>query len=98
MCHHNSFLLFDVLDNPTQKRWNLVTHISIGISCMIIVIFGICGYVTFTGSVQGMQNAYIFIVFTNIMFKILHACNVLTTVIRLKILFLTIISQIIQTE
>ncbi|KAG8199869.1 hypothetical protein JTE90_015860 [Oedothorax gibbosus] len=53
MCHHNSFLLFDVLDNPTQKRWNLVTHISIGLSCLIIVVFGICGYVTFTGSVQG---------------------------------------------
>ncbi|CAL1291172.1 unnamed protein product [Larinioides sclopetarius] len=53
MCHHNSFLLFDVLDNPTQSRWNLVTHISIGISCLIIVIFGICGYVTFSGSVQG---------------------------------------------
>ncbi|GIX92126.1 putative sodium-coupled neutral amino acid transporter 11 [Caerostris darwini] len=53
MCHHNSFLLFDVLDNPTQSRWNLVTHISIGLSCIIIVVFGICGYVTFTGSVQG---------------------------------------------
>ncbi|GFQ77631.1 putative sodium-coupled neutral amino acid transporter 11 [Trichonephila clavata] len=53
MCHHNSFLLFDVLDNPTQSRWNLVTHISISFSCLIIVVFGICGYVTFTGSVQG---------------------------------------------
>ncbi|XP_013781176.1 putative sodium-coupled neutral amino acid transporter 11 [Limulus polyphemus] len=53
MCHHNSFLLYAALENPSQKRWNQVTHISISAACMMILVFGICGYVTFTGFSQG---------------------------------------------
>ncbi|RWS27531.1 amino acid transporter-like protein, partial [Leptotrombidium deliense] len=53
MCHHNSFLLYESLENPTQTRWNKVTHISLGISCIIVLTFGIAGYVTFTGFSQG---------------------------------------------
>ncbi|RWS12242.1 amino acid transporter-like protein [Dinothrombium tinctorium] len=53
MCHHNSFLLYESLENPTQTRWNRVTHISLAISCMIVLTFGIAGYVTFTGFSQG---------------------------------------------
>ncbi|XP_076327788.1 putative sodium-coupled neutral amino acid transporter 11 isoform X2 [Tachypleus tridentatus] len=53
MCHHNSFLLYSALENPSQKRWNRVTHISISAACMMTLVFGICGYVTFTGFSQG---------------------------------------------
>ncbi|XP_023239840.1 putative sodium-coupled neutral amino acid transporter 11 [Centruroides sculpturatus] len=53
MCHHNSFLLYDALENPTQGRWNRITHISMGLSFILILVFGIGGYVTFTGFSQG---------------------------------------------
>ena len=53
MCHHSSFLLYEALENPTQNRWNKVTHISVGASCVTILMFGIFGYVTFTGYSQG---------------------------------------------
>ncbi|XP_075538257.1 putative sodium-coupled neutral amino acid transporter 11 isoform X1 [Dermacentor variabilis] len=53
MCHHNSFLLFSALKDPTQRRWNKVTHISLSLSCIIIVLFGIGGYVSFNVFSQG---------------------------------------------
>ncbi|XP_037510168.1 putative sodium-coupled neutral amino acid transporter 11 [Rhipicephalus sanguineus] len=53
MCHHNSFLLFAALKDPTQRRWNKVTHISLSLSCVIIVLFGIGGYVSFHVYSQG---------------------------------------------
>ncbi|KAL1420110.1 hypothetical protein MTO96_024569 [Rhipicephalus appendiculatus] len=53
MCHHNSFLLFAALKDPTQRRWNKVTHISLTLSCVIIVLFGIGGYVSFHVYSQG---------------------------------------------
>uniref|UniRef100_A0A1E1X697 Putative sodium-coupled neutral amino acid transporter 11 n=1 Tax=Amblyomma aureolatum TaxID=187763 RepID=A0A1E1X697_9ACAR len=53
MCHHNSFLLFAALKDPTQRRWNKVTHISLALSCAIIVLFGIGGYISFNVYSQG---------------------------------------------
>ncbi|XP_067932811.1 putative sodium-coupled neutral amino acid transporter 11 [Watersipora subatra] len=53
MCHHNSFLLYTSLENPTEQRWNLVTHIGVLTSMFITLLFGILGYITFTGHVQG---------------------------------------------
>ncbi|EEC10355.1 amino acid transporter, putative, partial [Ixodes scapularis] len=53
MCHHNSFLLFAALKDPTQRRWNRVTHVSLALSCFIILLFGIGGYVSFTYYSQG---------------------------------------------
>lgn len=53
MCHHSSFLLYESLENPTQSRWDKVTHVSVGISSVIVVIFGVAGYVTFTNFSQG---------------------------------------------
>ncbi|XP_077515384.1 putative sodium-coupled neutral amino acid transporter 11 isoform X2 [Amblyomma americanum] len=53
MCHHNSFLLFAALKDPTQRRWNKVTHISLALSCVLIVLFGIGGYVSFNIYSQG---------------------------------------------
>ena len=53
MCHHSSFLVYESMENPTQNRWNKITHISVGASCLIILLFGTFGYVTFTGYSQG---------------------------------------------
>jgi sodium-coupled neutral amino acid transporter 11 len=53
MCHHSSFLLYESLENPTQNRWNKITHVSVGTSCLIILLFGISGYATFTVFSQG---------------------------------------------
>jgi len=41
------------MENPTQSRWNKITHISLSVSFIIVVIFGVAGYVTFTGFSQG---------------------------------------------
>lgn len=53
MCHHSSFLLYGSLENPTQLRWDKVTHASVGISCLIVIIFGTAGYATFKSFSQG---------------------------------------------
>lgn len=53
MCHHSSFLLYGSLENPTQLRWDKVTHASVGISCLIVVVFGTAGYATFKSFSQG---------------------------------------------
>ncbi|KAK3108965.1 hypothetical protein FSP39_019864 [Pinctada imbricata] len=53
MCHHNTFLIHGSMENPTPERWNVVTHISIGFSMSMMLILGICGYITFTGYTQG---------------------------------------------
>lgn len=53
MCHHSSFLLYGSLENPTQPRWDKVTHASVSISCLIVIIFGTAGYATFKSFSQG---------------------------------------------
>lgn len=53
MCHHSSFLLYGSLENPTQLRWDKVTHASVGISCLIVIVFGTAGYATFKSFSQG---------------------------------------------
>ncbi|XP_050725182.1 putative sodium-coupled neutral amino acid transporter 11 [Eriocheir sinensis] len=53
MCHHSSFLVYESLADNTQARWNRVTHISIGASAVLSITFGMAGFLTFTGYVQG---------------------------------------------
>lgn len=53
MCHHNVFLLYDSIENANQKRWNKVTHFSVSISVLILILFGIAGFLTFTGYTEG---------------------------------------------
>ena len=53
MCHHNSFLIYDSLIEPTERRWSVVTHISVLFSMVCTLILGVTGYVTFTGHTQG---------------------------------------------
>ena len=53
MCHHDSFLLCESIENKSQERWNKVTHISLASACSLILTFALIGYITFTGSSQG---------------------------------------------
>lgn len=53
MCHHNVFLLYDSIENADKKKWDRVTLFSVTVSSMILCLFGIAGYVTFTGYTQG---------------------------------------------
>ncbi|KAG9509596.1 putative sodium-coupled neutral amino acid transporter 11 [Fragariocoptes setiger] len=46
-CHHSSFLLYGALEEPTQLRWDNVTHLAIGISLLVSFVFGISGYASF---------------------------------------------------
>ncbi|XP_035705613.1 putative sodium-coupled neutral amino acid transporter 11 isoform X2 [Folsomia candida] len=53
MCHHNTFMLYGSLKNSTEAKWGTVTHISVGSSFLVSVVFSMVGYATFTGQVQG---------------------------------------------
>ncbi|TRY79527.1 hypothetical protein TCAL_09431 [Tigriopus californicus] len=53
MCHHNSFLLFNSMANPSISKWNQVTNWSVGISMIVVLLLGFGGYVTFRGGTQG---------------------------------------------
>uniref|UniRef100_A0A3Q2R2L3 Putative sodium-coupled neutral amino acid transporter 11 n=1 Tax=Fundulus heteroclitus TaxID=8078 RepID=A0A3Q2R2L3_FUNHE len=53
ICHHNSFLIYNSLEQPTLSKWSRVTHISVGSSLIISAAFAVAGYTTFTGYTQG---------------------------------------------
>ncbi|XP_054286710.1 putative sodium-coupled neutral amino acid transporter 11 [Macrosteles quadrilineatus] len=53
MCHHNVFLLYASIEEATQEKWDKVTHYSVFASFLVTVVFGLVGYTTFTGYVQG---------------------------------------------
>ncbi|XP_062354455.1 putative sodium-coupled neutral amino acid transporter 11 [Cinclus cinclus] len=53
ICHHNSFLIYGSLEEPTLKNWSQVTHMSVALALVISVVFAACGYMTFTGYTEG---------------------------------------------
>uniref|UniRef100_A0A8C6RT11 Putative sodium-coupled neutral amino acid transporter 11 n=1 Tax=Nannospalax galili TaxID=1026970 RepID=A0A8C6RT11_NANGA len=53
ICHHNCFLVYGSLEEPTVAKWSHIIHISILVSVFISVLFAACGYLTFTGFTQG---------------------------------------------
>ncbi|CAG5865559.1 unnamed protein product [Menidia menidia] len=53
ICHHNSFLIYGSLKQPTLANWSRVTHISVGSALIISTAFAVAGYTTFTGYSQG---------------------------------------------
>ncbi|KAL5262241.1 hypothetical protein ACHWQZ_G007832 [Mnemiopsis leidyi] len=58
VCHHNSFLIMNSLKERTEKNYNMVVWTSISVACVLMSIFGICGYIIFTDNVIGniLQN------------------------------------------
>ncbi|TWW80766.1 putative sodium-coupled neutral amino acid transporter 11, partial [Takifugu flavidus] len=53
ICHHNSFLIYGSLEQPTIASWTRVTHVSVGSALIISAAFAVAGYTTFTGYTQG---------------------------------------------
>uniref|UniRef100_A0A665VEB4 Putative sodium-coupled neutral amino acid transporter 11 n=1 Tax=Echeneis naucrates TaxID=173247 RepID=A0A665VEB4_ECHNA len=53
ICHHNSFLIYGSMEQPTLANWSRVTHVSVGSALVISTTFAVAGYVTFTGYTQG---------------------------------------------
>lgn len=55
ICHHNSFLIYGSLEQPTLANWSRVTHVSVGSALIISAAFAVGGYATFTGYTQGIS-------------------------------------------
>nr|XP_021482690.1 putative sodium-coupled neutral amino acid transporter 11 isoform X3 [Meriones unguiculatus] len=53
ICHHNCFLVYGSLEEPTVATWCRIIHTSILVSVFICVVFATCGYLTFTDFTQG---------------------------------------------
>ncbi|KAL3831322.1 hypothetical protein ACJMK2_023088 [Sinanodonta woodiana] len=53
MCHHSTFLIHSSLENPAKERWNFVTHVSVLFCMVVMLVFGLVGYASFTGYTQG---------------------------------------------
>ncbi|XP_037601663.1 putative sodium-coupled neutral amino acid transporter 11 isoform X3 [Cebus imitator] len=53
ICHHNCFLVYSSLEEPTVAKWSRLIRMSIVISVLICIVFATCGYLTFTGFTQG---------------------------------------------
>ncbi|XP_067266356.1 putative sodium-coupled neutral amino acid transporter 11 [Chanodichthys erythropterus] len=53
ICHHNSFMIYGSLQEPTLSSWSLVTHVSVGSAALFSAVFAAAGYATFTGYSQG---------------------------------------------
>ncbi|XP_071762383.1 putative sodium-coupled neutral amino acid transporter 11 [Centroberyx gerrardi] len=53
ICHHNSFLIYGSLEQPTLTNWSRVTHVSVGSALIVSAAFAVTGYTTFTGYTQG---------------------------------------------
>ena len=59
MCHHNSFLLYDAMENASLNKWKMMTHMAVTTAFLIFVTFGISGYATFASVTQGdLLNNY----------------------------------------
>eukprot|EP00038_Savillea_parva_P003462 m.125993 g.125993 ORF g.125993 m.125993 type:complete len:445 (+) comp11180_c0_seq2:3434-4768(+) len=52
VCHHNIFLVFDSLKDPSESRMNKTTHISIGSACLLMAVVGVAGYIPFGKATQ----------------------------------------------
>jgi len=52
-CHHNSFLLYSSMKEKTEEAWARVTHFSISIVFLSVVVIGLTGYFTFLDATQG---------------------------------------------
>ncbi|KAM9663821.1 putative sodium-coupled neutral amino acid transporter 11 [Trichechus inunguis] len=53
ICHHNCFLVYGSLEEPTVAKWSRIIHVSVLVSVSISMLFATCGYLTFTGFTQG---------------------------------------------
>jgi sodium-coupled neutral amino acid transporter 11 len=53
VCHHNSFLIFGSLKQPSLNRFAIVTHWSMGIAFCTCFALAVSGYLVFTDKTVG---------------------------------------------
>ncbi|XP_046701409.1 putative sodium-coupled neutral amino acid transporter 11 isoform X2 [Silurus meridionalis] len=53
ICHHNSFMIYGSLKEPSLNNWSRITHVSVGSAALVSALFAATGYATFTGYTQG---------------------------------------------
>ncbi|XP_043930760.1 putative sodium-coupled neutral amino acid transporter 11 isoform X2 [Protopterus annectens] len=53
VCHHNSFLIYGSLRDPSLNNWSCITHVSTFVAVFISTLFAASAYATFTGYTQG---------------------------------------------
>ncbi|KAF7248193.1 putative sodium-coupled neutral amino acid transporter 11 [Varanus komodoensis] len=53
ICHHNSFLIYGSLKEPTLRNWAHITHVSVLFAVFVSLVFATCGYVTFGEYTEG---------------------------------------------
>lgn len=56
ICHHNTFMIYGSLKEPTLTNWSWITHVSVGSAALVSALFAATGYATFTGYTQGKAN------------------------------------------
>jgi len=52
-CQHSAFIVAASLDNPTPKRWSVVTAFSLSVSVVSCLILGVAGYLGFLDETSG---------------------------------------------
>nr|XP_020660039.1 putative sodium-coupled neutral amino acid transporter 11 [Pogona vitticeps] len=53
ICHHNSFLIYGSLKEPTLSKWARITHVSVSFAVFVSLVFATCGYLTFKNYTEG---------------------------------------------
>ena len=69
MCHHNTFLLYSAMKERTEVAWTKATHVSVSISCLVIIICAVAGYSTFTGFTQGRLGRTVLVCILHIPYR-----------------------------
>lgn len=52
-CQHSAFIVASSLDNPTPKRWSVVTAVSLSASTLLCLVLGVAGYLGFLDETNG---------------------------------------------
>ena len=53
VCQHNSFIIFRSLNEPPLRTWKSVAFSSISMACLLCLILGVGGYLSFLDQSQG---------------------------------------------
>lgn len=52
-CQHSAFIVASSLDNPTPRRWSIVSAVSLSVSVVCCLVLGVSGYLGFLEGTQG---------------------------------------------
>lgn len=52
-CQHSAFIVASSMENPTPRRWSIVTAVSLSVSVVCCLVLGVSGYLGFLDDTQG---------------------------------------------